>query len=413
MAARSQRSPARNVVQLPSGKWNVRIRRKGLTDLSKTFTYQRKAEEWAELQRTRIINGEMESYIEDSAVDTLAEAFKAYLKDISPGKKGSRQEINRGNHMLDMALAKEMFDTRLHRLTGDQVSDYKNTRLKEVGNDTVRLELALISVIWNYYKKELRVKQLELLQNPVSTVAKPAPSKGRKRRLEPREEAYLMDALAQAKNPEAKAVVLLAVETAMRKGENMAIEWHRIDLQHGTINLFDTKNGEDRVIPLSGPAIGALKALPKTGKNVFHYTEYGIYKAWYNALKRARATYAKDCEKDGEDPDPGFLQNIRIHDLRHEATTRLFEDHDLSVMEASSVTGHKNPAMLQRYTHMKTAKNISQKMRAKSEPQEQPAPAVEDVISKLERLAALLEKGILTAEEFQAQKVKLLAGDAQ
>ena len=44
--------------------------------------------------------------------------------------------------------------------------------------------------------------------------------------------------------------------------------------------------------------------------------------------------------------------DLRIHDLRHEATSRLFEDKGFNVIEAAAVTGHKNLQMLKRYTHL-------------------------------------------------------------
>jgi integrase len=45
------------------------------------------------------------------------------------------------------------------------------------------------------------------------------------------------------------------------------------------------------------------------------------------------------------------IPDIRLHDLRHEAASRLFEK-GLNVMEAASVTGHKTLSMLNRYTHL-------------------------------------------------------------
>lgn len=50
------------------------------------------------------------------------------------------------------------------------------------------------------------------------------------------------------------------------------------------------------------------------------------------------------------------LENIRFHDLRHEATSRFFEDTDLDVMEIKAITGHKTLQMLVRYTHLRTAR---------------------------------------------------------
>ena len=55
--------------------------------------------------------------------------------------------------------------------------------------------------------------------------------------------------------------------------------------------------------------------------------------AWRRILKRAA------------------IEDFRFHDLRHEATSRLFE-RGLSIMEVQRITGHKTLAMLVRYTHM-------------------------------------------------------------
>jgi integrase len=55
------------------------------------------------------------------------------------------------------------------------------------------------------------------------------------------------------------------------------------------------------------------------------------------------------CKKAG-------LADLRFHDLRHEATSRFFENTDLDVMEIKAITGHKTLQMLARYTHLRTAR---------------------------------------------------------
>ena len=45
-------------------------------------------------------------------------------------------------------------------------------------------------------------------------------------------------------------------------------------------------------------------------------------------------------------------QDLRLHDLRYEATSRFFEK-GLNIMEVSAITGHKDLKMLKRYTHLK------------------------------------------------------------
>jgi integrase len=47
------------------------------------------------------------------------------------------------------------------------------------------------------------------------------------------------------------------------------------------------------------------------------------------------------------------IDNLRFHDLRHEATSRFFEK-GLNVMKVAAITGHKDLRMLQRYTHLRT-----------------------------------------------------------
>ena len=82
--------------------------------------------------------------------------------------------------------------------------------------------------------------------------------------------------------------------------------------------------------------------------------------AFTRSCQRARAKYVEDCARAGREPDPNFLVNLHLHDMRHEATSRLFEK-GLDVMEAASVTGHKTLAMLKRYTHLK-AENLAKKL---------------------------------------------------
>ena len=46
------------------------------------------------------------------------------------------------------------------------------------------------------------------------------------------------------------------------------------------------------------------------------------------------------------------IEGLTFHDLRHEATSRLFEK-GLGLMEVASITGHKTMQMLKRYTHLR------------------------------------------------------------
>lgn len=83
----------------------------------------------------------------------------------------------------------------------------------------------------------------------------------------------------------------------------------------------------------------------------------GVYGRW---RERALRLYLADCTAPYTKPDPAFLADLRFHDLRHEATSRLFEK-GLGIMEVANMTGHKSLAMLKRYTHIE-AENLAAKL---------------------------------------------------
>ena len=65
--------------------------------------------------------------------------------------------------------------------------------------------------------------------------------------------------------------------------------------------------------------------------------------------------FERACE-----PHRANISGLRFHDLRHEATSRLFEK-GLNVMEVAAITGHKTLDMLKRYTHLR-AEDLAKKL---------------------------------------------------
>ncbi len=121
----------------------------------------------------------------------------------------------------------------------------------------------------------------------------------------------------------------------MRRGEIAAMKWEHVDLKTRTLTIPETKTGEPRRIPLSSRAVAVLKSLPRRIDGyVFGMRKDSITQAFDRACKRAG------------------IEDLRYHDLRHEATSRLFE-RGLNPMEVAAITGHKTLQMLKRYTHLR------------------------------------------------------------
>jgi integrase len=116
----------------------------------------------------------------------------------------------------------------------------------------------------------------------------------------------------------------------------LQLEWSRVDLDKRVIRILDTKNGEGRSVPLTLKAVEILSNLPKRQgfeQMVFPLTANALKLGFQRALERSR------------------IDDLRFHDLRHEAVSRFFEK-GLNVMEVASISGHKTLQMLKRYTHM-------------------------------------------------------------
>lgn len=109
------------------------------------------------------------------------------------------------------------------------------------------------------------------------------------------------------------------------------------------VHLPDTKNGTSRNVPLSAAALAILQNLPRDiSGQVFPVHFEALKSLWQRATKRAG------------------IADLNFHDLRHEATTRLFEK-GLNVMEVASITGHRDLKMLRRYTHLR-AEDLAKKL---------------------------------------------------
>ena len=310
--------------------WQVRITRQGFPQQNKMFRSKREAETWATDVESKMLRG---SWLDTAEADstTLADALDRYGREVSALKKSGKIELYRIGTLKTDKIAK----LHLSRIRGADLAEYRDRRLAAgLSDSSVRLELALISNLFTVAMKEWR---MEGLRNPVLAVRKPSPGKARDRRLSADEEKRLMGECA----PPLKAIIRFALETGMRRGEIQKLLWKDVDLGNCTAKLFDTKNGEDRTIPLSSRAIAVLKGLPR---NINGKVFPGVDISHSFAAACVRAS----------------IDDLRFHDLRHEATSRLFEK-GFNPMEVSAITGHKTLQMLKRYTHLK-AEDLAKRM---------------------------------------------------
>jgi len=316
-------------------QWQAQVRKKGQPLQSKTFETRAEAEQWARAIEVEMDKGVFVSRAEAEST-TLKELLERYLAEITPRKKGAASETNRLRALMRLQLALRY----VAGIRGMDIARFRDERLRKVTPSTVKRDLVLLGHVFEVARKEWGI----YVQNPVRDIRLPTDNRPRDRRLQAGEEAQLLAACEQARNPWLLPIVQLALETAMRQGELIRLRWQLIDLSRRTAHLPDTKNGDPRTVPLSSTAVRVLRALPRSlhGPVFPGLTTEAIKRAYIRAVRRAG------------------IENLRFHDLRHEATTRLFEK-GLNIMEVASITGHKDLRMLRRYTHLK-AEDLARKL---------------------------------------------------
>ena len=86
--------------------------------------------------------------------------------------------------------------------------------------------------------------------NPCRSFKREKEARPRNRILQGDEYDRLMTACERSKNPYLKAMVEFSLETAVRQGELLKMSYEDINMKNRTVLLRDTKNGEDRILPL-------------------------------------------------------------------------------------------------------------------------------------------------------------------
>ncbi len=341
-------------------QWQAIVKRKGIGSTSKTFLSRKDAEDWSKVTEAEMIRGH---YIarKDAEKTTLRELIERYRETELPTKRG--KHFGPALTLLDDEFGK----LALSAITSKKVAGFRDKRTKAGKSaSTVRKEINLLSRLIDLAGKEWGIT---LPSNPCKMVSRPRENNARERRLNPDEERYLLAACA----PHLALLVRLALETAARLGELLAIRWDDVDLKRRVVLLRGidgrgTKNSDAfRAVPLSSAGVSVLRelrAMPRSiDGRVFYWWKASdsFNKTWVRTVNRARKTYLEDYGNAGRKPDKGFLVDLRFHDLRHEATSRLFERGVFDSMEVASITGHKTLSMLKRYTHLR-AEDLAKKM---------------------------------------------------
>ncbi len=219
----------------------------------------------------------------------------------------------------------------LQRFTADIVEEFRAKRRVTVKPATANRELALIK---RMIRKARSWKMIHADQaDDIRSIELEKENNGGLRWLKPHEVTLLLE---HCKDP-LKSIVVVAVNTGMRYSELLGMTWPQVDFDSGFINLPDTKNGEERNVPMNSVVQETIKRLPKLGPYVF--SRYGG-----KPIRDIRKALKRAVESAG-------LAPLTFHAFRHTFCSAIVKTGTpLPVIQ--KITGHKTLKMLLRYTHI-------------------------------------------------------------
>lgn len=307
-----------------NNRWEVRVRRIGYPTQTKTFTHKSSAQTWAREAELALEQGKLTCRPQRLSM-TLEEAVQRYLAEVSIHHKGHDAERYRLMNLLE-----RLGRTRLlAAITSKDIATLKTERLQRVSSGAVRRELNLLSSLFETAKNEWAATSLG---NPVRAVKRPKDSVSRDRRLTLTERHQLLSKAARLANIQPYLAILIALETGMRQGEILKLQWDDIDLGRDIISVRDAKNGHNRQVVMSDRLAAHLATVQRTNDAVFQITSSGLQQAFRKLTRRLQ------------------MYDLRFHDLRHEAISTFFE-RGLTVPEVQLMSGRRTLDQLMRYAH--------------------------------------------------------------
>jgi integrase len=276
--------------------------------------------------------------IKDLSEMSFADLIRIYMEKVTPHKKGGTVEVTVLNAYIKSFP--RLMKKPVNQLGQLDMIQFRDERLKKVKSATVARDLGLMGAVFKYARQELRI----MTSSPLEDVAKPKQSASRNRRISQDEinsilQAFKYDGLSQpvTKKQQTAWAFLFAIETAMRASEITGLKWANVYDKHVELEL--TKNGTARKVPLSKRAIELL--------------------SYMRGIDDTNVCTVKSKVADGEVGRGGLssyfyqivkeklkINDLRFHDTRHEAISRMVKNAKLPVEVLAKITGHKTISIL-------------------------------------------------------------------
>lgn len=305
--------------------WRAQIRRRGFPRLSETFPLRKQAEAWAAQRESEIIQGRLGVLPRH----TLLEALQKFAAEVSPKHKGVRWERVRLAKLGRSTIASKQISS----ITATDLANWRDEALLTISGASVRREMGLLGQVFDLARREWKWVNAD----PMKDVDRPPERRPRPKGV-PQE--WIDKVVAELGDKPSKRQVaigfLLGIETAMRPWEMLGLEPEQVDFEASVAHLDETKNGDDRDVPLSTRARELLlEMLWITGGKFFTVSADTVTQSFGAARKRAG------------------IDRLHFRHSRGEGISRLSKV--LDILELARAVGHRDLKSLMIYYHSSAA----------------------------------------------------------
>lgn len=338
------------------GKTYTAVIRKGpyrTKPLTKTHDTIGQAKAW-KAEQEKLIS--MKKHRDPRLADhvTLQKALEKYAKHGKSVLKKSSTTLDREQYSqrhLETIIGK---NTPLSEITPAVVSHYQTTRIEAgASSSSIRQELAMLSRMFRIAKTTWMLP----VDNPVDSIDRIKPDKGRIRFLSDQEAAIVIQETKNSRNERFYPFALLLMHTGMRSGEAARLTEADVDLKSRILTIYETKTNTPRTIGISNDVAAALKSIDPY-KDGFFFLQPN-HRASKHIMFRPGCVF-RECwkrlwqrleKKHNEDPSFPKIENFKPHDLRHTAASHLLRQ-GIDIRIIADILGHSTLQMVMRYTHL-------------------------------------------------------------
>ena len=306
--------------------YRVLIRKKNLPKLSRTFTTKKEAKQFALFYE---FNQQSQFHKHQILTNlSLNDLVKDYLINEYKGTR-PQQQRSRLNHWTKLIGTLQVSD-----ITKEDIKLGLSRLPNDLSNATINKYKKVASVVFNY-----GIREYNLTENPTLNIRSLPEKKGRTRFLSDNERKRLFKACRASRWNKLYLLVLMAITTGARRGELLNLRWIDIDFTRKTAHVLTSKNGEQKVLPLTNDVILELQKFKLDNRSLIFNSEIKPNKPYefFNQWSRVR----KEAE----------LEDFRFHDLRHTTASYLAQS-GASLIQIAEILGHKQIEVTKRYAHL-------------------------------------------------------------